>query len=263
MQWYTQNPDAHYIFQIMYLSALNVEPDELHTMHLGTSAYFLGSILWILIYEILPDTPARNMITIWKEITDNYKQLRTACQFNNLVLSSFCRPDKHDKDFPKLKGKGAEIRDLMEPMLLVWQKHCRNRNSVDKSVLSGLQCMCKLQAILHEYKDDPFLPVNTAKLFTGHVNMFLHEYSVLANLADKELKLLFNVVPKHHALWHLGQRSAFLNPRLGNTMIDEDFVGICKSIVQSCAHGTESHLIPCSFIEKYMWGKHMQWVYGQ
>ena len=176
VQWHTQNPDPHYIFQIMYLSALNVEPDELHTMHLGTSAYFLGSILWILIYEILPDTPARNMITIWKEITDNYKQLRTACQFNNLVLSSFCRPDKHDKDFPKLKGKGAEIRDLMEPMLLVWQKHCRNRNSVDKSVLSGLQCMCKLQAILHEYKDDPFLPVNTAKLFTGHVNRFLQEY---------------------------------------------------------------------------------------
>ena len=261
-QWHELNPDAHYLFQMLYLSGLNVDPDELHSMHLGTSMHFLGSILWLLCFEILPGNPTSNMQKIWQLICENYRKLDTQCQFNNLNLTFFCVPNAHDKDYPKLKGKGAEVKDLMEPMLLVWQQFMRPGNKEDKHVLSALQCMCHLQSILSEHKGQPFLPMTIAKRFTGLVNRFLQDYSLLANYADENSKLLFNVVPKHHALYHLGQRSQFLNPRLGNTMIDEDFVGICKDIVAACANGTEGHLIPARFLEKYMWGKHLQWEYG-
>ena len=92
---------------------------------------------------------------------------------------------------------------------------------------------------------------------------FLKEYSVLANLADQEKKLLFSVTPKFHWLWHMGDRAYFLNPRKGNTMIDEDFVGRSKDIVAACASGTESHRVPAKFVERYCWGKYILMKHGQ
>ena len=122
--------------------------------------------------------------------------------------------------------------------------------------------MCKLQGILSDHKAEPFLPVEEAKKFRTCVNKFLQDYVKLANAADDSHKVLFAVVPKHHMLFHLGLRSMFLNPRRGNTMLDEDFVGKMKDLVQSCAHGTESHLNPQKVMEKYGWAKHIMWLYG-
>ena len=91
----------------------------------------------------------------------------------------------------------------------------------------------------------------------------LKEYSVLANMADNDNKLLFSVAPKFHWLWHLAARAQFLNPRKGCTMLDEDFVGKCKDIVAACVHGTESHRVPQKFLEKYCWGKSIMLARGE
>ena len=120
----------------------------------------------------------------------------------------------------------------------------------DSLVLSALTSMCTLQQILSEHSGEPFLPVTEAHKFRKLVNGFLQDYTMLANRADKSNKLLLAVVPKHHMMFHLGRRSMFLNPRRGNTMVDEDFVGKMKDIVQSCAHGTESRLNPLKVMEK-------------
>ena len=45
-------------------------------------------------------------------------------------------------------------------------------------------------------------------------------------------------------------------------MIDEDYVGVCKQIVQSCANGTDSVKIPAAFVEKYRWGQFVVCVNG-
>ena len=42
-----------YIFELQYITHLNIEPDELHTMHLGTSMCMLGIILCVLIFQML------------------------------------------------------------------------------------------------------------------------------------------------------------------------------------------------------------------
>ena len=74
--------------------------------------------------------------------------------------------------------------------------------------------------------------------------------------ADENGHVLFNIVPKHHYMWHMARQAKFINPRKTNTMLDETFMGIVKDIVRSCAHGSQCHRIHMSFVEKYMWALH-------
>ena len=265
LSWHTRNPSPHYLFQLKYLSGINYDPDELHLIHLGTSTHLLGSVLWLLVYEIMTDTPVANMKAIWTRITSLYKDMDVKCAYSNLTLNSFVNPKSPHNQYPRLKGKGAEIKDLMEPMYAVWQEYkrpSRDEAFMDNLVSKALSTMCQIQGILHYHADDNFLPTTVAEQFRKLVNNFLVDYSKLAHLADSANMLLFNVVPKHHGMWHLGQRAKFLNPRKGNTMIDEDFVGKIKDLVSSSAHGTESHLIPTKVFEKYTWGCHILWTYS-
>jgi hypothetical protein len=125
-----------------------------------------------------------------------------------------------------------------------------------------LQNQVDLQNILSDYSDLPFLPIVEAKLVMNKVCNILKDYTLLANNADNRNLLLFNIAPKFHWLYHFGQKAMLLNPRKGNCSLDEDFVGICKDIVQSCAHATPAHQIPASFADKYRWGQHFLCVYG-
>ena len=81
LQWKTLVGDgAHYLFQLGFMSCLNVEPDELHIMHLGTSMYLLGSVLWLLCYQVLQaGSPKANMDRVWATISNYYKQYKVAC----------------------------------------------------------------------------------------------------------------------------------------------------------------------------------------
>ena len=101
-----------------------------------------------------------------------------------------------------------------------------------------------------------FLPKDISKTFQLVTDNILNKSSRLANAADRDGRLLFAMVPKFHWLWHLAQRSRFLNPRRGSTSIDETFVGIMKEIVKSSAHGTRAEAVPESVMEKYVLGMH-------
>ena len=149
--------NPHWLFQLPYLSGVNIDPDELHVIHLGTSMYFLGSVLWLLCYEILPADPSTNMTSLWKMIVALYKQMNVDCQYSHLALGSFCNPKKHDKAYPKLKGKGAEVKGLMEPLCSIWPKYMRSGNKTDKHVQECLISMCRIQAIQHDHAEEPML----------------------------------------------------------------------------------------------------------
>ena len=103
------------------------------------------------------------------------------------------------------------------------------------------------------------MPVPVAIDFNNSVHSYLQDYAILASQADVNNQLLWNIAPKHHYLWHLAERAMFLNPRKGNTALDEDFMGKAKKLVQ---HGTASHIVPLKFAEKYLWAKHLLHTYG-
>ena len=51
----------HWIFWLVGVSNLSIEPDELHVWHLACLHYFLGSVLALLTHYIMGGTPTENM----------------------------------------------------------------------------------------------------------------------------------------------------------------------------------------------------------
>ena len=114
--------------------------------------------------------------------------------------------------------------------------------------------LVELQRILHTHSSEPILPLAVARRFQSPVKGFLHDYSLMANAAEREDVLIFNVAPKHHNLSHLGDRALWLNPRQTCCLLDEDYVGKFKIVVSAWAHGTASHAIPNKVAEHYRCG---------
>ena len=180
----------------------------------------------------------------------------------HLGLSTFTDPDRPRAHWPKLKGKGAEIRDVIEPLLLVFREHRRPGNADDGRIVALLEAQVRLQRILPDNSSEVFLTHEQAMDVRNTIDTILQLYTLLANAADMRKTLVFNMVPKFHFLWHLGYRAFWLNPRKGCTMVDEDYMGVVKRIAASCVHGSPPHKVPKAVMDKIIWGQHFLAVYG-
>ena len=249
----------HPIFNdLEHMSQHNVEADELHVMFLGTVQYLLGSILWLLVCRLLPGAKQEAMGTLWSFIVVCYSDLNVRNQFSKINISSFIDPKKINTEYPRLKGKGMECRDLVLPMLHAWRDMAPPDYPQYELVLNTLELQLAIQRTLWDHDHQAFLPVDVAKNLKGHVCEFLTTYSKLAVAADAGKDLLWNMPSKFHWLWHLGDKAQFLNPQLGCCLIDEYFVGKIKTIAHSCASGTPATLVPLSVVDKHRWA--MNWL---
>ena len=227
-----------------------MEPDELHICHLGITQYFLGSVLWLLVFD-MPGSSDVNMDRVWKSITEFYKGHRTSSQFSVLRISMFTNPLKPKDHYPCLKGKGIEIKNLVPALAMVWDTFADLDEPYCYSVKRCFEALQFINATFDSPTTDYVLPLPQVGAFRNAIDVFLSHYSWLANRSDQRNELLFNVVTKHHWLWHIGERAMYLHPRIGATMIDEDFVGHVKEVVQACTSGMPSHNVQASVCDKY------------
>ena len=143
--WKSRSGSVHFLFELPGLSILNVEPDELHCVHLGTTSYMLGCILWLLCFAMLPGTAKDNMQLVWRLISEAYRESNVDTQFTHLQLGSFCDADSPMMSYPRLKGKGAEVKDLVLPIREVWQRFRRADNRDDALVADMLDDQLRFQ----------------------------------------------------------------------------------------------------------------------
>lgn len=59
-EWIDSHPSRHMLFSILDLTVCHVYVDWMHTKHLGCDAFLYGSILWLLVYKLLPGVRARS-----------------------------------------------------------------------------------------------------------------------------------------------------------------------------------------------------------
>ena len=80
--------------------------------------------------------------------------------------------------------------------------------------------------------------VQVAKLHKSIDRLLVH-YSYLRDVVTKcdEPKLLCNVAPKFHHLYHLGQAALHCNPRLAWTYSNEDWMSLVKRLGEAYRHG--------------------------
>ena len=76
------------LFSLPGTSLMCISPDWTHDKNLGTDMYFYGSVMHILVYQVLTGTPASNLERITAQIKAAYKAAGISVRFQNLTLSA-------------------------------------------------------------------------------------------------------------------------------------------------------------------------------
>ena len=176
----------------------------------------------------------------------------TPCQFTTIGIGSFCDKKEVPESFPRLKGSGAETKDLLGSVRDAYMEFGSAESPYYDHVAQALADLEDIQTVLHDHAKDLLLPTRASDELINRADNFLLGYQKLAAMAESEHgDMLFSMPTKFHMLHHLARKSRFLNPRRTNCFIDEDFVGKVKVLVHSCSSGTEMHRMSARMMEKY------------
>ena len=66
--WAATHPNACLLFKALGISAINYMVDLMHSKHLGTDQMAYGSTMMLIVNEHLPNSPAKNLETLWGQI---------------------------------------------------------------------------------------------------------------------------------------------------------------------------------------------------
>ena len=201
--------------------------------------------------------PEDNFRKVWMTIVSYYRRESVRTQFTGMSLSSFTNPDRPKADYPSLKGKGAEIKDVVRGVFLAWQAYGNYQYARVEELLNA---QLEMIAILTNNAGLLFLPPEESAQFVDANDRVLKLFSELARQADTDELLLWKLVPKHHWQFHLAQKARWLNPRVSACFLDEDFVGQLKQIVATCTPGTPMEEVPLSVQAKVSWSMHFEQV---
>ena len=69
-------------------------------------------------------------------------------------ISMFCIRSRPNFKFPKLKGRAAEIKCLVHPLLLTWCEFMDSTSVVHKQIRLLLQCSARLEDLVYDHKKE-------------------------------------------------------------------------------------------------------------
>ena len=159
-------------------------------------------------------------------------------------------------DFPLLKGKAAEVRNLLKPMLDVCSKFLDPTDRIHQTMNIALQKLIQIEDILKEHRAVYVFPDAVAKLFKKSCTDFVGLNAVLRRHFEGVVRaghpvLLFHVTIKYHYILHIADIAQYMNPRLGWCYQGESLMYATRKLVQSSCHGVPAHMIADKVLKKY------------
>ena len=232
--------------------------DALHVADLGVTQHVCCNVLWHLCCtDMLQGNPTENMAQVWADTAELYGRRGTSSQFSHMLLNTFCDPKGPRASYPLLKGKGAEARHLVPFLRTVWHRHVKQDNRYEGHIGLVIDSLHAFYEGLDSKVNGvfPFHPPTAVsqQLMTDVVTC-LPDCSLLTKYALDYDMQLWNLVPKHHYLWHLAHEAGHLNPRMSWCYSNEDFVGKLAVIGMSTRHGQAAAYRSKQLVEKYTLG---------
>lgn len=266
LSWRAANPHpACGLFLSPLISIACINPDWMHTMHLGVYTYAFASVLWLLAYELLEEDPARNMVTIMRELRAYWKTHATLGHFQGITLSMFSVENDPERKQPQLKGTSGEIKRLSKALLHVFKAHKRRGFATHAEIGLMLKKWIEMDDILDEHPGHifPKLPPTVADTFE---NLAFDSLALLTSVAGHYMRVdpkpLFNVTVKAHMLAHCGIHARFLNPRLAICYGGEDYMKHMKRAVFMASRGTKANNIGKKMADKVVLAMHCEMSAG-
>lgn len=282
MTWQANHPHGHPMFtQVPGVGITSFVPDVMHVFHLGIYQYLFGSVLKYLVYEAMVGSRNHNLQQLWGMIQDGYKAqcvdeglckfsqshryvvfaphhcvnhhqhvqvFQTKYKYNELSMSMFV-----GTDFPKLKGKAAEIRGLTYPLCKIVETLLGD-SQLHRWMKKVMLAATQIEQILHRHKDDVKLPVAVATEFRCACDALVTINTALGKHFHERGELYFHHTIKFHYAQHIGSISMYMNPRIAWCYSGEDLMQRVRLIVESCFHGTKQALVPPKVLQKYARG---------
>ena len=232
------DPDAAKapIFKALNVSGLTVAPDLMHVKYLGYQQYFLGSVLYLLCFYILPGTPLQNLHVVGLHVLKFQRKYGMQNKVSALFfrkLSIFVRKS----GFPKMRGKGGQIKSLGPAIGSCWKKHMSPANSTHRRIALMFKLDQEIEGTLQEYAPEHgfyAVPPAEAQAVRKKQMEFSQLYVQLeAHFSDEDAPL-FNVVSKLHAAAHIFDNAKCLHPFLTWCWKGEDFMQTASTLLGSC-----------------------------
>ena len=95
-------------------------------------------------------------------------------------------------DFPRLKGKAAEVKDLATPILDTFKKYRDATNEQHRQVQQLLELIVKLELIFSIHKGCYRFPVDAADDFAASCQVFVQLNASLGHVYHGRHEMLFH-----------------------------------------------------------------------
>ncbi|CAK9036021.1 unnamed protein product [Durusdinium trenchii] len=204
--------------------------DFMHSKYLGSDQLMYGSVLTLLVFHMLPETPEANLARIWQEIRAWYNRNPVPVRFRYLnKLSVFVR----QSGFPKLRGEAAEIR-----------------------IALMLKLNYKIETLLTDFKDHYAFPEPAASEFKQNAfGMYALQMQIMKHFLDEDLQL-FSVTSKSHMVLESVLLCDKVSPRLLWTFAGEDQMAKTQLLAKACVKGNSPAQATMKMSQHYRLGLH-------
>ena len=194
------------------------------------------------------------MSRVWSRIQHHSRELKIRDRYRNMHISMFCIRSRPNFKFPKLKGRAAEIKCLVHPLLLTWCEFMDSTSVVHKQIRLLLQCSARMEDLVYDRKKEyKFAPDAHADLMRNCENFLVLSSAVSNHFSGEGIKV-FNIVPKHHFLWHCCFLAKYLSPRWSWCFSGEDYMQHMRRLGQSVLRGTPANMVSRKIAHKFVRG---------
>ena len=159
-----------------------------------------------------------------------------------------------DVDFPRLKSRAAETKELAAALLHVFSKFMDGANEQHRLIKLLLTLVVRLETITAENKESYTLPDDVAEDWLKTGQGIFQVNTKLAHFFHPKRIMLFHVTIKFHYLLHLALIGKVINPRLAWCYAGESMMLVVKRIVQSSHLGSPPQLVVNKVMAKYARG---------
>lgn len=227
----------------------------MHCKYLGSDQYQFGSVLKVLTHYQMAQSPEQNLRQLWKDIQDYCRLHQVGARFRYLTkVSMYVRAT----GAPKLRGKAAEIKRFIEPLIHVWEKYRNPALLLRQQVSLMLRLNLRMETILEENKDQlSFDDVTFSEFRDVAFGMFAVQSQVARHFMEgDDDKNLFSLTSKSHMLLHSVLRSKFLSPRLVWAFQGEDMMQKVQALAKNCVRGNDAAQATIKTARRYRLGLH-------
>jgi hypothetical protein len=206
-------------------------------------------------------SPEDNLATVWEEVAKYGKAhpAHGSTRYGGLQLSMFTDPEQPLKSFPKLKGKGSEVKHLVPALEYAWNELVMKHNAgneIFEYVSVGLAMSRTIDEVIDNNPTAYKFEGAVLEQYQSAIFVFLAMQNALAVHFNSHGYKVFNITLKSHYLAHGALQAAFLNPRLAWCFGGEDFMQTMKRVGGMCGFGTSIYRRAHAVMERYSAGMH-------